>query len=471
MSCPVMNGNQEPSKEKSCNLGSLFSAKIRSEIARSQKNISVRFLLRNLLWAAFLAITAVVLRLTLKKTCDTAYYTMGFPFILAIFSWLRFRKYTIEPIEALLSGEPIQGEKVGKYWLKIRDSIESLQKKDQIANVILNNSVDGLIAINPHGIIQYTSSAINKEFGYEEGELLGRNVKCLMPKEHSDHHDQYLSNYIATGIKNVIDTEREVLGLSKTGREFPIRLAIKEVWLGPQRFFTCSIRNMGEMQKKQEQSYKEQQQTLHSIQIEARKGSDIIKQGHEIVKKILDEHIKYKIEVKKGLQYLQETLTAIEEVKVSSGKTIDGLHTLENSISSTWQVLNIINSVADQTKIIAFNAELEASSAGEFGKNFQIVATEIRRLADHTNVSTNAVKNRIQQTQNSSGTLVSLIQEESEQIAKGSNIAHNLTTVFQTIESFDQSLDTMLQEVIKIQEEEKLIIDSLTQQTTGSKKE
>ena len=51
-------------------------------------------------------------------------------------------------------------------------------------------------------------------------------------------------------------------------------------------------------------------------------------------------------------------------------------------MNGIWDIVGIINNVADQTKIIAFNAELEASSSGEAGKNFHIVATEIRRLSD-----------------------------------------------------------------------------------------
>ena len=74
-------------------------------------------------------------------------------------------------------------------------------------------------------------------------------------------------------------------------------------------------------------------------------------------------------------------------------ETISGIKMLGEKIESIWDIVNIINGIADQTKIIAFNAELEASAAGEAGKNFQIVATEIRRLADSTVSSTNEINN------------------------------------------------------------------------------
>ncbi len=63
--------------------------------------------------------------------------------------------------------------------------------------------------------------------------------------------------------------------------------------------------------------------------------------------------------------------------------------------------MDLINTVADQTKLIAFNAALEASSAGESGKRFSVVASEIRRLADSVTDSTHEIEDRIQEIQDS----------------------------------------------------------------------
>ena len=68
--------------------------------------------------------------------------------------------------------------------------------------------------------------------------------------------------------------------------------------------------------------------------------------------------------------------------------------------------MEIINTVGDQTKLIAFNAALEASSAGEAGKRFSVVASEIRRLADSVTDSTSEIESKISEIQDSISRLV-----------------------------------------------------------------
>ena len=70
------------------------------------------------------------------------------------------------------------------------------------------------------------------------------------------------------------------------------------------------------------------------------------------------------------------------------------------------KVMDIINNIADQTKLIAFNAALEASSAGEAGKRFGVVASEIRRLADNVMESTSEIEKKIQEIQAAVNNLV-----------------------------------------------------------------
>src|SRR5208283_3144674 len=79
----------------------------------------------------------------------------------------------------------------------------------------------------------------------------------------------------------------------------------------------------------------------------------------------------------------------------------------------------IINSIADQTKLIAFNAALEASSAGEAGKRFGVVAVEIRRLADSVMDSTGEIEGKINETQEAINRLVIASEKGSKGIQEG----------------------------------------------------
>ena len=102
-------------------------------------------------------------------------------------------------------------------------------------------------------------------------------------------------------------------------------------------------------------------------------------------------------------------------------------------IESIWEILDIINTIADQTKIIAFNAELEASAAGEAGKNFEIVAGEIRRLADNIVVSTQEIKNYIHEIQDASNNLLLTSQKGTESIQQGWELSRDITGLFEKI--------------------------------------
>lgn len=81
-------------------------------------------------------------------------------------------------------------------------------------------------------------------FGYESQELIGQNIKVLMPDPHKTQHDQYIRNHLETGSQKIIGIGREVLGLKKDGSMFPIRLAVSRFSLGDQIYFTGIIHDL-----------------------------------------------------------------------------------------------------------------------------------------------------------------------------------------------------------------------------------
>ena len=86
-------------------------------------------------------------------------------------------------------------------------------------------------------------------FGYEEEELVGKNVNILMPDDYAREHDQYMKNYLKSGEKKVIGFWREVIALHKNGMIFPILLNVSEIWVNNKRWFTGIIHDMTEQTK------------------------------------------------------------------------------------------------------------------------------------------------------------------------------------------------------------------------------
>ena len=95
-----------------------------------------------------------------------------------------------------------------------------------------------------------------------------------------------------------------------------------------------------------------------------------------------------------GVSRIGNYLESMESIRKANDGTMEFIKSLNEDIKTIWDVVRMINSLANQVKIIAFNAELEASSAGAAGKNFEIVATEIRRLADNTVASTAEIREK-----------------------------------------------------------------------------
>ncbi|WP_404418768.1 methyl-accepting chemotaxis protein [Marinospirillum sp.] len=121
-----------------------------------------------------------------------------------------------------------------------------------------------------------------------------------------------------------------------------------------------------------------------------------------------------------AMQHLQERMGDIYSDSQQSLAEIMELGAKSKQIS---RVMDLINDLADQTKLIAFNAALEASSAGESGKRFSVVASEIRRLADSVTDSTREIEDRIQEIQDSISRLVITSEKGSNSIQAGMEVS------------------------------------------------
>jgi phosphoserine phosphatase RsbU/P len=102
---------------------------------------------------------------------------------------------------------------------------------------IFGGMADGLVLIDESGRILFFSSGAERLFCYDAEEVLGANVKLLMPSPYKEEHDGYLAAYRETGIRKIIGIGREVEGRRKDGAIFPMYLSIGEIWLEGRRYF------------------------------------------------------------------------------------------------------------------------------------------------------------------------------------------------------------------------------------------
>jgi iron only hydrogenase large subunit-like protein len=155
--------------------------------------------------------------------------------------------------------------------------------------------------------------------------------------------------------------------------------------------------------------------------------------------------------IEAGMSYIGSTIANMDGIRSSNKITVEHMGALNEQIQSITEILGLISAIADQTKIIAFNAELEASAAGETGRSFEIVAAEIRRLANSTVDATARIKLKIEGIQASSLKLSEYSRRESESIHEGSGLTVKLRDVFSHLADYSVESDRKIRGSIEEQ--------------------
>ncbi len=146
---------------------------------------------------------------------------------------------------------------------------ETLRTRENHLRSILDTVPDAMIVIDRHGIMQFFSSAAERQFGYSEHDAIGRNVSMLMPEPDRTRHDGYLARYQSTGERHIIGIGRIVTGKRRDGTIFPMHLSIGEMQSGGEPYFTGFVRDLTEHQQTQARLQELQSELVHVSRLNA----------------------------------------------------------------------------------------------------------------------------------------------------------------------------------------------------------
>ncbi|BCS97960.1 hypothetical protein DSLASN_35920 [Desulfoluna limicola] len=140
------------------------------------------------------------------------------------------------------------GDEIGQLT-KAFDAMQTrltLREKRLIDNevrlsAIIDNSVEALVTIDITGTLRSFNKAAERIFGYTADEVVGENIRILMPMPYRADHDRYIQRYLKTGVKKVIGIGQEVKGKRKSGELFPIWITVSEVKIDEDPLFVGSI--------------------------------------------------------------------------------------------------------------------------------------------------------------------------------------------------------------------------------------
>jgi len=130
--------------------------------------------------------------------------------------------------------------------LRYRALYTQMRRNETRMRATLDTAVDGILTIDAHGTIRAANPAVERLFGWTRQELIGRNIKMLMPEPHRAQHDGYLARYQQTGEARIIGIGRDVEGIRKDGSLLPIRLAIGKADLPEETLYVGFITDLSE---------------------------------------------------------------------------------------------------------------------------------------------------------------------------------------------------------------------------------
>jgi len=166
-------------------------------------------------------------------------------------------------------GASWRGELLRRARAAVSSNAEAAAARAAHLNSILDTVPEAMVVIDERGVMQSFSSAAERLFGYRAAEVIGQNVKLLMPSPYREEHDGYLARYRQTGERRIIGIGRVVVGQRKDGSTFPMELAVGEMRTGTQHYFTGFIRDLTERQQTEARLQELQAELVHVSRLTA----------------------------------------------------------------------------------------------------------------------------------------------------------------------------------------------------------
>jgi two-component system sensor kinase FixL len=149
----------------------------------------------------------------------------------------------------LAAGVSLLGGRMRRNVARLTDDEARLRESQAHLHSILDTVPDAMVIVDEKGVLQSFSATAERLFGWSAAEILGLNVKVLMPNPDRDAHDGYMSRYRDTGERRIIGVGRVVVGLKRDGSTFPMHLWVGEMKVGERRLFTGFVRDLTERER------------------------------------------------------------------------------------------------------------------------------------------------------------------------------------------------------------------------------
>jgi methyl-accepting chemotaxis protein len=155
-----------------------------------------------------------------------------------------------------------------------------------------------------------------------------------------------------------------------------------------------------------------------------------------------------------GEEVMTQTVTGMQQISEAVVQAANIITTLGRSSDQIGEIVRVIEDIADQTNLLALNAAIEAARAGEQGRGFAVVADEVRKLAERTTKATKEIGDMIRQIQQDTKSAVASMDQGTNQVGQGVELANNTGEALSKIHSMINSTAEMIQQIASATEKQ-----------------